>query len=107
MDFFGIPAATTTAVSPFVLRTGAAVIPGFLIWDQAARKHRLRFDPPITLIETGDPAHDIIENTKRFSAVIESYVRKYPEQWTWIHRRWKTRPKASLTVLTPRYNAAR
>jgi len=94
-DFFGIPAATTPAVATFALRTGAAVIPGFLIWDEALQKHRLRFDPPLELIQTGDRASDIIENTKMFNQVLESYVRKNPDQWLWIHRRWKTRPEGS------------
>jgi KDO2-lipid IV(A) lauroyltransferase len=91
-NFFGIPAATTPAVATFALRTGAAVIPGFLIWDQKLRKHRLRFDPPLHLIETGDRAKDIVANTQMFNKVLEDYVRKNPAQWLWIHRRWKTRP---------------
>jgi KDO2-lipid IV(A) lauroyltransferase len=92
-DFFGIPAATTTAIATFALRTGAAVVPGLLIWDEALGKHRLHFDPPLTLIESGDRNSDIVENTKLFNRVLESYVRKYPDQWLWIHRRWKTRPE--------------
>jgi KDO2-lipid IV(A) lauroyltransferase len=91
-DFFGIPAATTPSVATFALRTGAAVIPGFLIWDETLRKHRLHFDPPLELIQTGDRAADILENTRRFNKVLENYIRKNPDQWLWIHRRWKTRP---------------
>ena len=98
VNFFGIPAATTPSVATFALRTGAAVIPGFLIWDRAARKHTLRFDPPIELTETGDRARDIVENTQRFNDVLESYVRKYPDQWLWIHRRWKTRPEGEASL---------
>jgi len=93
VDFFGIPAATTTAIASFALRTGAAVLPGFLIWEETIRKHRLRFDPPVELINTGDLAHDVAENTKIFNRILEGYVRKYPDQWLWIHRRWKTRPE--------------
>jgi Kdo2-lipid IVA lauroyltransferase/acyltransferase len=92
-DFFGIPAATTPAIATFALRTGAAVLPGFLIWEENLGKHRLRFDPPIKLIETGDREHDVAENTKLFNKVLEGYVREYPDQWLWIHRRWKTRPE--------------
>jgi KDO2-lipid IV(A) lauroyltransferase len=95
VDFFGIPAATTPAVATFALRTGAAVIPGFLIWDEALQKHRLRFDPPLELIQTGDRAQDILENTQMFNNVLEKCVRKNPDQWLWIHRRWKTRPEGS------------
>ena len=74
-------------------RTGAAVLPGFLIWEESLGRHRLRFDPPVELIETGDLSHDVRENTKLFNKILESYVRKYPAQWLWIHRRWKTRPE--------------
>jgi len=97
-DFFGIPAATTPAVATFALRTGAAVIPGFLIWDESLQKHRLRFDPPLELIHTGDRATDIIQNTKMFNQVLENYVRQNPDQWLWIHRRWKTRPEGSPSL---------
>jgi len=97
-DFFGIPAATTPAVATFALRTGAAVIPGFLIWDEALQKHRLRFDPPLELIQTGDRTSDIIENTKMFNQVLENFIRKNPDQWLWIHRRWKTRPEGNPPI---------
>jgi KDO2-lipid IV(A) lauroyltransferase len=97
-NFFGIPAATTAAVATFALRTGAAVIPGFLIWDETLRKHRLRFDPPLELIQSGDRAHDILENTRMFNQVLEHYVRQNPDQWLWIHRRWKTRPEGEPAI---------
>jgi KDO2-lipid IV(A) lauroyltransferase len=92
-EFFGIPAATTPSIALFALRAGAAVIPGFLIWDETLKKHRLRLDPPVQLIETGDLSRDVLENTKKFNKILEGYVRKYPDQWLWIHRRWKTRPE--------------
>jgi KDO2-lipid IV(A) lauroyltransferase len=92
-EFFGIPAATTPAIATFALRSGAAVLPGFLIWEASRKKHRLRFDPPVKLIETGNLQHDVIENTKLFNRILEEYVKHYPEQWLWIHRRWKTRPQ--------------
>jgi Kdo2-lipid IVA lauroyltransferase/acyltransferase len=93
IEFFGIPAATTPAIATFALRTGAAVLPGFLIWEEKLGKHRLRFDPPVQLIETGNLENDVAENTKLFNRILEGYVRKYPDQWLWIHRRWKTRPE--------------
>jgi Kdo2-lipid IVA lauroyltransferase/acyltransferase len=93
VDFFGIPAATTPAVATLALRTGASVIPGFMIWDATTRKYRLRFDPPVELISSGDPARDIAENTRAFNVVLENMIRQYPDQWLWIHRRWKTRPE--------------
>jgi Kdo2-lipid IVA lauroyltransferase/acyltransferase len=97
-DFFGTPAATTPSIALFALRTGAAVIPGFLIWDESLKKHRLRLDPPVELLETGDLSHDVLENTKRFNKILEGYIRQYPDQWLWIHRRWKTRPEGEPSI---------
>ena len=92
VDFFGVPASTTAGLARIALRTEAAVVPGFVLWDQKKGKYRLRFDPPLELGRSGDPDRDIVENTARFTKVIEDYVRRYPEQWLWIHRRWSTRP---------------
>ncbi len=97
-DFFGIPAATTPSIALFAIRAGAAVIPGFLIWDESLGKHRLRLDPPVELIDTGDLAHDVLENTKRFNQILENYIREYPDHWLWIHRRWKTRPEGEPSI---------
>src|SRR3989449_1985657 len=97
-EFFGIPAATTPAIALFALRAGAAVVPGFLIWDENLKKHRLRLDPPVELINTGDLSHDVLENTRHFNKILESYVRKHPDQWLWIHRRWKTRPEGEPSI---------
>jgi Kdo2-lipid IVA lauroyltransferase/acyltransferase len=97
-EFFGIPAATTPALALFALRTGAAVVPGFLIWDSSLRKHRLRLDPPVQLSETGNLDHDVLENTKVFNKILEGYIRSYPDQWLWIHRRWKTRPEGEASM---------
>jgi Kdo2-lipid IVA lauroyltransferase/acyltransferase len=93
VDFFGIPACTASGLARITLRTDAAVVPGFTIWDESLGKYRLRFDPAVELIRTGDLEADIVANTQKFTSVIESYVRKYPEQWLWVHRRWKTRPE--------------
>jgi KDO2-lipid IV(A) lauroyltransferase len=98
VDFFGIPAATTPAVATLALRTGAAVVPGFLIWEPKSRKYRLRFDPPVDLISTGDPTRDIVENTRVFNTILENMIRRYPDQWLWIHRRWKTRPEGDPSL---------
>ncbi len=93
VDFFGIPACTASGLARIALRTDAAVVPGFTIWDEALGKYRLRFDPAVELMRTGDLEADIVANTQKFTKVIEDYVRKYPEQWLWVHRRWKTRPE--------------
>jgi KDO2-lipid IV(A) lauroyltransferase len=93
VDFFGIPACTASGLARIALRTDAAVVPGFTIWDKNLGKYRLRFDPALELVRTGDLETDIVANTQKFTAVIEDYVRRYPDQWLWVHRRWKTRPE--------------
>jgi KDO2-lipid IV(A) lauroyltransferase len=92
VDFFGIPACTATGLARIALRTDAAVVPGFTLWDPGLGKYRLRFDPALELIRTDDNEADVVANTQLFTKVIEDYVRRYPDQWLWVHRRWKTRP---------------
>jgi KDO2-lipid IV(A) lauroyltransferase len=98
VDFFGLEACTTSGLARLALRTDAAVVPGFLIWDGELRKYRLRFDPAVELARTGDSDSDIRENTARFTKVVEEFVRRYPEQWLWVHKRWKTRPAGEPSV---------
>ena len=98
VDFFGIPACTASGLARIALRTDAAVVPGFTIWDRKLRKYRLRFDPALALIRTGVEEADIVANTALFTKVIEQYVRRYPDQWLWVHRRWKTRPAGEKSL---------
>jgi Kdo2-lipid IVA lauroyltransferase/acyltransferase len=91
-NFFGIPAATTSGLARIALRTDAAVVPGFLAWDENLRKYRLGLQPAVPLIRTGDEEFDVRENTARFNRIIEDCIRNYPDQWFWLHKRWKTRP---------------
>jgi Kdo2-lipid IVA lauroyltransferase/acyltransferase len=92
VDFFGEMASTTTGIARVALHTDAAVVPGYAVWDEASGKYRLRFEPPVELIRTGDLERDVFENTQKFTKVIEEIIRKYPEQWVWVHGRWNTRP---------------
>ena len=92
VDFFGVPASTAAGPARLALLADAAVVPGFALWDEKLGKYRLHFDPALELVRTGDAERDVQENTARFTKVIEDYVRCYPEQWLWIHRRWRTRP---------------
>jgi KDO2-lipid IV(A) lauroyltransferase len=92
VDFFGTPACTASGLARIALRTDAAVVPGFTVWERQLRKYVLRFEPALELIRTGDEETDIVANTAMFTKVIENYVRRYPDQWLWVHRRWKTRP---------------
>jgi len=93
VDFFGKSACTTTGLARVALHTNAAVVPGYAYWDDTIQKYRLRFEPPVELIRTGDTEGDVAENTQRFAKVIEAIIRKHPDQWVWVHKRWKTRPK--------------
>ncbi|MBI1750611.1 MAG: lysophospholipid acyltransferase family protein [Acidobacteria bacterium] len=98
VDFFGVPACTTSGLARIALRTEATVVPGFLFWDERMRKYRLRFEPAIELQRTGDEERDIVENTARFTRAVEDYVRRHPDQWLWVHRRWKTRPPGEKPI---------
>ena len=98
VDFFGIPACTASGLARIALRSDAAVVPGFTVWDPALRKYRLRFDSALKLIRTGNDDADVLANTALFTKVIEEYVRRYPDQWLWVHRRWKTRPAGEAAL---------
>lgn len=100
VNFFGIPASTTSGLARIALRTDAAVVPGFLSWDQDLRKYRLRFEPAVELTRTGNEEADIVENTAHFTRVIEDYIRAHPDQWLWVHKRWKTRPAGEKPIYT-------
>ena len=92
VPFFGVQACTASGIARIALHTDAAVVPAFTIWDPVLRKYRVHFDPPLTLVRTDNTEADIVTNTAMFNTVLEQYVRKYPDQWLWVHRRWKTRP---------------
>lgn len=86
-DFFGRKVPTTPGLAVMALRSGAPVIPVFMIREGGGR-HHLFIKEPLKLIRTGDFRKDVEANTQLFNQTIESIVRQYPEQWLWIHRRW-------------------
>jgi KDO2-lipid IV(A) lauroyltransferase len=100
VPFFGIEACTASGLARVALRSGAAVLPGFLLWEESEQKYVLRFGEELELVRTGDAAQDILGNTALFTAAIESYIRRYPGQWLWVHRRWKTRPEGEGKLYT-------
>lgn len=92
VDYFGHAACTASGLARVALRTDAAVIPGYTVWDDTLRKYKICFEPAIQLERTGDAEADAVANTAAFTKALEHIARKYPEQWLWVHRRWKTRP---------------
>ena len=92
VPFFGHLACTTSGVATLALRTNSLVIPTCAVWDEKRRRFFFHGDPPVELVRTGDDKRDIEINTANFAAAIEQMIRAYPEQWLWIHKRWRTRP---------------
>jgi Kdo2-lipid IVA lauroyltransferase/acyltransferase len=86
VTFFGKLACAGSAFVKFAYRSQAAVIPGFAVWDESTQRYVLRFYPRVEL--SGDAQAD----TQRIHSIFEEIIRQYPDQWMWIHRRWKTRP---------------
>lgn len=92
VDFFGTPACTASGLARVAMRTGAATLPGFLTWREEEKKYVLEFGERLDLVRTGNDEQDVVTNTQICTTAIERWVRRYPEQWLWVHRRWKTRP---------------
>jgi Kdo2-lipid IVA lauroyltransferase/acyltransferase len=97
VDFFGVPACAASGFAKIAARSGATVIPGFALWSAEEQRYVLRFYPPVPI--TGDAAKD----TQTLQSRLEEVIRSYPEQWLWLHRRWKTRPpgEPSLYARSP------
>ena len=91
VDYFGRPTSATKSVAQFARQTGAAVVFGFCLWDERADRFVLRFRP-VEMVETEDREADFVENTQRCQAAIEAAVREFPDQWLWVHDRWKRQP---------------
>ena len=92
VDFFGVPACAGTGFAKIAGRTGAIVIPGFALWSEEEKRYVLRFYPPVAITGRVD------EDTARLQKQLEEVIRQYPDQWLWIHRRWKTRPPGELSL---------
>ncbi|MGA3370513.1 MAG: lysophospholipid acyltransferase family protein [Terracidiphilus sp.] len=91
VEFFGRQACTASGLARVALKTGAAVLPGFMLWEEAEHRYVLHFGPQLVFERTADEEADIVAVTQQCTSVIESWIRRYPDQWLWIHRRWKTR----------------
>jgi len=98
VKYFGVEACTASGLARVALKTGAAVLPGFMLWEESERKYILHFGNEVPSSPTGDHEQDIVDLTQRCTLAIESWVRRYPDQWLWIHRRWKTRPPGESPI---------
>jgi len=98
VPFFGRLACTTAGIATLALKTDALVIPTVAVWDAEKRRYFFHGDPPLELIRTGDKHKDLELNTARFAAAMEKLIRQYPDQWMWIHKRWKTRPPGEAAI---------
>ena len=98
VPLFGTLACTPSGLARVAGKTGAAVLPGFLVWDEPSGQYVLHFGEALSLRQTGNAEADAVENTAMFNRVLETYIRRYPDQWLWLHRRWKTRPAGEAAI---------
>lgn len=98
VPFFGVPACTSTGVAMLALRTNAVIVPLCGVWDRSTGKYVATHGQLIEVSSSGDRQADILETTARFTAEVEKLIREYPDQWLWIHKRWKTRPPGEPSI---------
>jgi len=90
VDFFGHPTYTPVGPAALSLLTGAPILPCFIV--RQGRRFRVMIEEPIAIMSTGDRKQDLLDITEAWSRVVESYIRRHPDHWVWMHRRWKTQP---------------
>jgi KDO2-lipid IV(A) lauroyltransferase len=98
VPFFDHPACTTSGIAVLALRTDASVIPVVAPWHEERGRYVFHGSPIVELVRTGEHERDVETNTARFTAAIEEQIRKYPDQWLWVHKRWKTRPDGEIDL---------
>jgi len=92
VNFFGVPASTNFMTAKLALRSDVPIIPVFAPWDKTRQKFLLQVNEPVEFERSGDEEADVRELTTRLTQHFEDQIRRYPDQWLWIHKRWKTRP---------------
>ncbi len=92
VDFFGLQSSTTNGLAKLALRTDADVLPGFAVWQKEKKRYLLKICEPLEIPASGDTEENIKVLTQAMTAKVEEFVRAYPDQWMWIHKRWNTRP---------------
>jgi len=105
VNFFERPACTAPGLARVALKTDAAVLPGFMLWEPAERQYVLHLGPELRFAQTGDAEADTLAATQQCNDVLEAWIRRYPDQWLWIHRRWKTRPEGEPALYSGRHQA--
>lgn len=98
VPFFGVDACTISGPALMAMRANALIFPAFCIWDRDQRKYRFVCGRVIEPANTGDRKADIVTTTAAYTVEIELLVRQYPDQWLWIHKRWKTRPPGEKSL---------
>lgn len=92
VPFFGVPACTASGAAMLAIRTNALIYPTFCVWDPAQTSYKFVHGDLLEPVITDDRKQDIVTTTALYTAEIEKIIRRYPDQWMWIHKRWKTRP---------------
>ena len=98
VSFFGVQACTTSGAAMLAIRSNAFIYPTFCIWDNVVKRYKFVHGALLEPANTGDRKQDIVETTAAYTAEIEKIIRAYPEQWMWIHKRWKTRPPGEANI---------
>lgn len=105
VDFFGRPACTRDGPARLAMRAGCPVVPGFLYRRPDGSGHVARFEPAIPLIRAEELGNDrdaaVIENVQRMTRAIEQAIRRAPDHWYWVHRRWRTAPERGVNIYKP------
>jgi KDO2-lipid IV(A) lauroyltransferase len=102
VPFFGVPACTTAGVALLAKRTNALILTMCCIWDEKSGKYVVHHGSLIESPDTGDRHRDVLETTAAITADMEKFIRAFPDQWLWIHKRWKTRPEGEPDLYAKR-----
>jgi KDO2-lipid IV(A) lauroyltransferase len=92
VDFFSLKACTTPSLARLAIATGTPAVPAFIVRQDNSLHHRIVICPPLDVVREGERTQAIHETTQRATRAVEDMIRRYPDHWNWIHRRWKTRP---------------
>ena len=98
VPFFDVLASTTAGPATLAIRTGAMLFPIFCVYDHEADKYKIVHGKAVEPVNSGDREADILATTAAYTAEIEKIIRQYPDQWLWIHKRWKTRPQGEPSL---------